>query len=81
MLSYRLAFPVWVLAMILMHIVVRYGGYMSLLTAVILFTANIIYASVRNPEELKFPFEDDVLELSWGWCFYLNIFNGTNSHL
>ena len=73
---FRLAFPVWLIAMILMHVVIRYGGYMSILTSLCLFTANIIYACVRNPLELKVPFEDATLEFHWGWAFWLNIFNG-----
>ena len=62
--------------MILMHAVVRYGGYMSIVTSIILFTANIIYASVRNPLDLKVPFEDATLTFHWGWCFWLNVVNG-----
>ena len=62
--------------MILMHVVIRYGGYMSVFTSICLFTANIIYACVRNPLELKVPFEDATLEFHWGWAFYLNLFNG-----
>ena len=69
----------WVLTLVLFHMVLRYGGYFMVMTGGCLLLSNIIYASIRNPFDLVIPFEDGKLEFSWGWCFWLCMFNGEHS--
>lgn len=71
-----LAFPLWVLTMMLFYMVMFYGGLFSLFTGGSLLMANILYATIRNPNDLKIPFEDGFLIFSWGWSFWLCLVNG-----
>ncbi|KAK2177112.1 hypothetical protein NP493_617g02058 [Ridgeia piscesae] len=76
MLLCRTSFCCWILTLVLLGLMRRYGGYFSLLTGGCLLLAAIIYASIRNPTPLTIPFEDGALTFHWGWCFLLCLFNG-----
>ena len=41
-----------------------------------MITGNIIWASIRNFNELKIPFEDGVMEFSFGGAFYICLITG-----
>jgi len=72
-----LAFPLWILSLILFKMVLLYGGLFSILTGLSLICANLIYACVRNPNELVIPFTDEKqLDTHFGWSFWLCLFNG-----
>lgn len=70
------AFPLWVLSMVLFYMVLRYGGYFMMMTGGCLLLGNILYATIRNPNDLIIPFKDGKLEFHWGWCFWLCLING-----
>lgn len=70
------AFSLWILALILFNMVLRYGGYVSVMTGLSMLTANIIYGTYRNPEQLAIPFENGSMMFHWGWCFWLSIVTG-----
>lgn len=65
------ALPLWILALILFKMVIRYGAYCSLMTGVSLFIANIIFATLRNSNQLEIPFPDKNLIFAWGWSFWM----------
>ncbi len=74
----RLAFPMWILSIILLKVLIPYGAYFSMMTGSILLLSNILYATIRNSLALEIPFEDDKLVFHWGWCFWLNMITGKN---
>ena len=41
-----------------------------------MITANIIWATIRNYNELKIPFEDGIMEFSFGGAFYICLITG-----
>ncbi|XP_012946050.1 dual oxidase maturation factor 1 [Aplysia californica] len=72
-----LAFPLWLLANILFFVLLRYGAYFLALTGASMVTANIIWATLRNVNELKIPFTaDEVLEFSYGGSFWVCLITG-----
>ena len=77
----RGAFVSWAICIIFLHIVVRYGGYMALITSALLFLAGIVFSCIRNPLSLRIPFEDATIDFVWGWCYWLNFLNGKRKHL
>lgn len=72
----RTAFALWLLALILFNMVLRYGGYVSVMTGLSMLIGNIIYATYRNPNQLEIPFEDGHMRFHWGWCFWLSLVTG-----
>jgi len=70
------AFALWILALILFNMVLRYGGYVCVMTGLSMLIANIIYATYRNPNQLEIPFEDGHMQFHWGWCFWLSLVTG-----
>lgn len=65
------ALPLWILTLILFKMVIRYGAYCSLMTGGSLLIANIIYASIRNSNQLEIPFPEATLVFHWGWSFWM----------
>ena len=41
-----------------------------------MITGNIIWATIRNANELKIPFEDGIMEFSFGGAFYVTLITG-----
>ena len=72
----RLCFPLWLLTNILFFILLRYGAYFLTLTGLCMVTANILWATIRNYNELKIPFEDAVMEFTFGGSFYICLITG-----
>lgn len=72
----RLAFALWILSLILYSLLIEYGAYATLLTGSALVMANVIWMTVRNPNELQVPFEDGFLVFHWGWTFWLCLATG-----
>jgi len=70
------AFPLWILALITFPLVIRWGGYFSLCTGGCMIIAVILFATIRNANELIIPFEDARLVFHWGWCFWLCLVTG-----
>ncbi|XP_022096990.1 dual oxidase maturation factor 1-like [Acanthaster planci] len=76
------SFCVWVLALVLSFMVIRYCGVFLLLTGCCLLSSNVIYATVRYGSDLVIPFgKDHVLEFSKGSSFYLCLTGGIVSTL
>ncbi|XP_071487819.1 dual oxidase maturation factor 1-like isoform X1 [Diadema antillarum] len=72
-----LAFPLWVLANILLFMVIRNGAYFLILTGGSLLTANVLYASIRYGSELFIPFSDEhILRFHKGPTFWLCLVSG-----
>lgn len=71
-----LAFPLYILSLILVMMVRNYGGVFFTFTGLSMITANLIFGFVRNPTDLTVPFEDGALHFKWGWCFWLCLITG-----
>ncbi|XP_062591374.1 dual oxidase maturation factor 1-like [Saccostrea cucullata] len=72
-----LALPLWIITVILFFILLKYGAYMLMLTGGLMVSANITWATNRNPFELMIPFSaEHRLEFHYGPCFYVNLFTG-----
>lgn len=72
-----LAFPLWLLANILFCVLLRYGAYFLVLTGLSMITSNIIWATLRNVNDLKIPFTShDVLLFSYGGSFWVCLITG-----
>lgn len=72
-----LAFPLWLLANILFFVLLRYGAYFLAMTGAAMVTANIIWATLRNVNELAIPFNDEhILTFSYGGSFWVCLITG-----
>lgn len=71
-----LCFPLWLLTNIFFFILIRYGAYFLTFTGLCMIIGNIIWATIRNVNELKIPFEDGVMEFSFGGAFYISLITG-----
>ncbi|XP_060567555.1 dual oxidase maturation factor 1-like isoform X2 [Ruditapes philippinarum] len=71
-----LCFPLWVLTNILFFVLLSYGANFLMLTGTCMIVANIIWATLRNPLELKIPWEDGIMEFSYGGSFYITLITG-----
>ncbi|KAH9513091.1 Dual oxidase maturation factor 1 [Bulinus truncatus] len=72
-----LAFPLWILSNILFFVLLRYGAYFLALTGLSMIISNIIWATLRNVNELKIPFTtEDVLTFSYGGSFWVCLITG-----
>ncbi|PVD38821.1 hypothetical protein C0Q70_01444 [Pomacea canaliculata] len=72
-----LAFPLWILTNILFFVLLRYGAYFLVMTGAAMVTSNIIWATLRNVNELKIPFSDKhVLEFAFGGSFWICLITG-----
>jgi len=78
-----IAFTSWGLTIILFAIHPRYGALGLSGTGIVMLLANIVWTSIKNKIELaiKIPFPDGFIELSYGWCWYLNLITGIASVL
>lgn len=76
LIFFRLAFPLWLLTNILFFVLLRYGAYFLIMTGLSIITANIIWATLRNFNDLKIPWEDGVMEFSYGGSFYISLLTG-----
>ena len=73
----RLALPLWVLTIVLFFILLKYGAYFLMLTGGVMVIANILWATIRNVNELVIPFSaEHKLEFHFGPSFYLNLITG-----
>lgn len=78
----RLALPLWVLTIVLFFILLKYGAYFLMLTGGVMVIANILWASIRNVNELIIPFSaEHKLEFHFGPSFYLNLITGLDLYL
>jgi len=75
------AFVCWVLANVLYFMNPRYGAYMTMIMGGFLLTGNLLWASIRNFNDLKIPFDNVILYPKFGWCFWLNLIAGLLSVL
>ncbi|XP_076450118.1 dual oxidase maturation factor 1-like isoform X1 [Babylonia areolata] len=72
-----LAFPLWLLANILFFVLLRYGAYFLAMTGASMITANIIWATLRNVNDLVIPFTaEHRLEFSYGGSFWVCLITG-----
>jgi len=72
-----LAFPLWLLTNIFFCVLLRYGAYFLTLTGLSMLTANIIWATIRNLNELVIPYTaEEMLEFSYGASFWLCLVTG-----
>jgi len=73
---YRLCFPLWILTNILFFVLLKYGAYFLTLTGTCMVVSNIIWATIRNPNELAIPFEEGQMTFSYGGSFYICLITG-----
>lgn len=67
----------WLLTNILFFVLLRYGAYFLAMTGACMITANIIWATLRNVNELVIPFTDvNKLEFAFGGSFYVCLITG-----
>lgn len=72
-----LAFPLWILTNILFFVLLRYGAYFLMMTGACMITSNIIWATLRNVNELIIPFTDhSQLVFSYGGAFWVCLITG-----
>lgn len=71
-----LALPLWIISVCLYYMVLRYGAYFTIMTGGCMLLGNILWATIRNRNELVIPFEEGNLNFKWGWCFWLCLING-----
>ncbi|XP_064610139.1 dual oxidase maturation factor 1-like [Liolophura sinensis] len=72
-----LAFTTWLMANILFFVLLRYGAYLLMITGGCMVVANILFATIRNPNVLVIPFTTDAkLEFVYGWGFVLCLITG-----
>ncbi|XP_077978626.1 dual oxidase maturation factor 1-like [Glandiceps talaboti] len=70
------AFPLWLLTLILFSIIIRYASYFSLLTGGVLLLSNLIYGTLRTGPDLEIPFQHAVLRFHFGWSFWIILVTG-----
>ncbi|XP_047003642.1 dual oxidase maturation factor 1-like isoform X3 [Schistocerca americana] len=70
------AFPCWLVANLSFLHVVRYGGYFMVLTGFFQILACILWASIRNYQELAIPIGKEVLVTHFGFHFWLVLIVG-----
>lgn len=78
---FRLAFPLWLLTNILFFVLLRYGAYFLIMTGLSMITADIIWATLRNFNDLKIPWEEGIMEFSYGGSFYISLITGCEWYL
>jgi len=74
-----IALVCWALTNILFLISNTYFGSVGIcITGTVMILANIVYSAVKNQNlnQLAIPFQDGFLTLTYGWCYYLNLFTG-----
>lgn len=72
-----LAFPMWLLTNILFFVLLRFGAYFLAMTGTCMIIANIIWASIRNVNELKIPFSaENILDFTFGGSFWICLITG-----
>ncbi|XP_049791674.1 dual oxidase maturation factor 1-like isoform X3 [Schistocerca nitens] len=70
------AFPCWLVANLSFLHVVRYGGYFMVLTGFFQILACVLWASIRNYQELAIPIGKEVLVTHFGFHFWLVLIVG-----
>jgi len=68
----------WFLMNVLFLMRARYGAIMLTATGVIMILTNIVYSGMYNMNynQLVIRYENGNITLSYGWCYYLNLFTG-----
>ncbi|KAK3090918.1 hypothetical protein FSP39_015718 [Pinctada imbricata] len=73
-----LALPMWFLTVILFFVLLKYGALFLMLTGGIMVIANILWATIRNFNELKIPINAEaMLEFRFGGAYWINLVTGT----
>jgi len=71
----RSAFASWIIANILLHTVLRYGGLITIFTGLLMIGANASFTTLRahgcHLEVHLGYYEPAVLRPTYGWCFWL----------
>ncbi|PSN41138.1 hypothetical protein C0J52_05203 [Blattella germanica] len=70
------AFPCWLIANFMFSSVIRYGAYFTLLTGVFQLLACLLWAVIRNSNELVIPFEHGNLTTKFGPNFWVTLVSG-----
>lgn len=63
---------------ILLVVVPRYGAYMAVLTGALMMSTNLLYYLLIPSRPLMIRFEDTVVSLRFGWCYWLVLFAGNS---
>jgi len=68
----------WALMNVVFLMRARYGAIMLTATGIIMILVNIVYSGMYNMNynQLVIPYESGNITLSYGWCYYLNLFTG-----
>ena len=61
---------------ILLVVVPRYGAYAMMLTGGLMMLTNLLYYLLTPSRPLVIRFEDVILTLRYGWCFWLVLISG-----
>ena len=73
----RLALPLWFITVILFFVLLKYGAMFLGLTGAVMVTANILWATIRNVNELEIPLAPGKrLVFAFGSTFYTNLITG-----
>jgi hypothetical protein len=72
------AFPLWLLSLLLFNMVLSLGALFLALTGSTLILANILFSALSQSASpvLEIPFEDGIIELSYGWSYILVLLTG-----
>jgi len=73
---YRTAFVTWLISNVLVCFVVFRGLVFLSLTGCLMSTATLVYHCMQYAAPIIIPFEDGVLRLHYGWCFWLCLSTG-----
>lgn len=65
------AFALWLLSNILWPVDVRYSSICLMITGKLLLVTNVVYSANLPKRPLAIPCEGQMLEFSYGWCYYL----------
>jgi hypothetical protein len=68
----------WLITNILVYLVITEAAMMFILTGIVLLLANLAYYFGQPRYPVVIPVEGTKLELTFGWCFYINLVAGKN---
>ncbi|XP_076328081.1 dual oxidase maturation factor 1-like isoform X3 [Tachypleus tridentatus] len=74
------AFSLWLLMNILLCTLPRYGAYCMQLTGGAMLSTNVVFLHLIPRKPLSIPFEGGHLSFRYGWCFWLVLVAGQDSH-
>lgn len=81
-LFFRTAFACWLITVVLFNMDLQYGSVGLIITGALLLLSNVSFITVNSGGRLaiRIGFDDPpkLLQLSYGWCFWLILIDGEN---